>query len=102
VIGTAVPRELLLVALHGLSPQPGGTLADAQDPGSTVFSVLTGTFILVLTAGAAVLMAHMQSPSLLQAADGDAEWVTQDIPSLLGRPARSFEQFTAGYAAAFF
>jgi hypothetical protein len=24
------------------------------------------------------------------------------VPSLLGRPARSFEQFTADYAAAFF
>jgi uncharacterized protein YbjT (DUF2867 family) len=31
----------------------------------------------------------------------DAEWITQDVPSLLGRPARSFEQFTADYAAAF-
>jgi hypothetical protein len=67
VIGAAVLLELLLVALHGLSPQPGGTLADAQDHGSTVFGVLTGAFILVLTAGAAVLMAHMESPSLLQA-----------------------------------
>ena len=34
-------------------------------------------------------------------ADGDAEWVTRDVPSLLGRPARSFEQFTIDYAAAF-
>jgi hypothetical protein len=67
VIGAAVLLELLLVALHGLSPPPGGTLAGAQDHGSTVFGVLTGAFILVLTAGAAVLMAHMESPSLLQA-----------------------------------
>ena len=28
-------------------------------------------------------------------------WVTQDVPSLLGRPARSFEQFSSDYAAAF-
>ena len=41
--------------------------AAAPDHGSTVFGVLTGVFILVLTAGAAVLMAHMESPSLLAA-----------------------------------
>jgi hypothetical protein len=34
-------------------------------------------------------------------ADGDAGWVTEDVPSLLGRPARSFEQFAGDYAAAF-
>jgi len=65
VIGTAILLELLLVALHGLSP--GGTPAGAQDHDSTVFGILTGAFILVLTAGAAVLMAHMESPSLLAA-----------------------------------
>ena len=65
VIGAAILLELLLVALHGLSP--GGTPAGAQDHDSTVFGILTGAFILVLTAGAAVLMAHMESPSLLAA-----------------------------------
>jgi len=34
-------------------------------------------------------------------ADGDAARVTEDVPSLLGRPARSFEQFATDYAAAF-
>ena len=63
IIGAAVLLELLLVALHGLSPHPGG----GPDHGSTVFGVLTGLFILVLTAAAAVLMAHMESPNLLQA-----------------------------------
>jgi hypothetical protein len=29
------------------------------------------------------------------------QWVTGDVPSLLGRPARSFKQFAADYAAAF-
>jgi hypothetical protein len=67
VIGAAVLIELLLVALHGLSPQPAGISAAPTDHGSTVFGVLTGAFILVLTAGAAVLMAHMESPSLLAA-----------------------------------
>jgi uncharacterized protein YbjT (DUF2867 family) len=34
-------------------------------------------------------------------ADGDAAWVTGDVPAILGRPARSFEQFAADHAAAF-
>jgi hypothetical protein len=63
VIGAAILLELPLVALHGLSPQPGG----ADDRGRMVFGALTGAFILVLTAGAAVLIAHMESPSLLAA-----------------------------------
>jgi uncharacterized protein YbjT (DUF2867 family) len=32
---------------------------------------------------------------------GDADYVTDDIPTLLGRPARSFAQFAADYAEAF-
>jgi hypothetical protein len=32
---------------------------------------------------------------------GDAGWGTEDVPSLLGRPARSCEQSAADYAAAF-
>ena len=34
-------------------------------------------------------------------AAGDAEWVSDDVPSILGRPARSFRQFAADYANAF-
>ena len=34
-------------------------------------------------------------------ADGDAAWITDDVQSILGRPARSFEQFAADYATAF-
>jgi hypothetical protein len=32
---------------------------------------------------------------------GDPAWVTDDVPAVLGRPARSFEQFAADHAAAF-
>ena len=46
-------------------------------------------------------IAEMNAQAFRLTAEGDAEWVTQDVPSLLGRPARSFEQFTAAYAAAF-
>ena len=34
-------------------------------------------------------------------ADGDCDYVTGDIVTLLGRPPRSFEQFATDYAAAF-
>jgi hypothetical protein len=35
------------------------------------------------------------------AAKPTAEWVTGDVAAILGRPARSFEQFAADHAAAF-
>jgi uncharacterized protein YbjT (DUF2867 family) len=34
-------------------------------------------------------------------ADGDCDYVTDDVPQILGRPARSFEQFATDYAEAF-
>jgi uncharacterized protein YbjT (DUF2867 family) len=46
-------------------------------------------------------IAEMNAQAFSMIADGDAEWVTEDVPSLLGRPARSFEQFAADYASAF-
>jgi hypothetical protein len=33
-------------------------------------------------------------------ADGEAPWLSEDIPALLGRPARSCEQFATDFAAA--
>ena len=55
----------------------------------------------MIRAGIPEQIAEMNAQAFSLTAEGDAEWVTQDIPSLLGRPARSFEQFTADYAAAF-
>ncbi len=34
-------------------------------------------------------------------ADGDAAWRSDDLPNLLVRPARSFEDFAREHAAAF-
>jgi hypothetical protein len=34
-------------------------------------------------------------------AQGDSDWVTDDVPSILERPARTFEQFVTDHAAAF-
>jgi uncharacterized protein YbjT (DUF2867 family) len=55
----------------------------------------------MIRAGVPARVAEMNAQAFSLTADGDAEWVTEDVPSLLGRPARSFEQFAADYAAAF-
>src|SRR3984957_14358485 len=55
----------------------------------------------MISAGIPEQIAEMNAQAFSLTADGDAEWVTQDVPSLLGRPARSFEQFAVDYAAAF-
>jgi len=55
----------------------------------------------MIRAGVPAPIAEMNAQAFSMIADGDAEWVTEDVPSLAGRPARSFEQFATGYAAAF-
>jgi hypothetical protein len=60
IIGAALLLGLLLIALHGFAPHP--TVS-----GSTIFGGLTGAFIVVLTAGAAALIANVEPASLLVA-----------------------------------
>jgi uncharacterized protein YbjT (DUF2867 family) len=55
----------------------------------------------MIRAGVPEQIAEMNAQAFALTADGDAEWVTDDVPSILGRPARSFEQFAARHAAAF-
>jgi uncharacterized protein YbjT (DUF2867 family) len=55
----------------------------------------------MIRAGVPAPIAEMNAQAFSMIADGDAEWVTEDVPSLAGRPARSFEQFATDYAAAF-
>ena len=55
----------------------------------------------MIRAGVPEQIAEMNAQAASLTADGDAAWVTDDVPSLLGRPARSFEEFAADYAAAF-
>ena len=43
----------------------------------------------------------MNAQAFSLTADGDADWLTDDVRSILGRPARSFEQFAADYATSF-
>jgi uncharacterized protein YbjT (DUF2867 family) len=55
----------------------------------------------MIRAGVPEQIAEMNAQAFSLTADGDAEWVTSDVPSLLGRPARSFEEFATDYAGAF-
>ncbi len=55
----------------------------------------------MIRAGVPAPIAEMNAQAFGLTAGGDAEWVTEDVPALLARPARSFEQFAADYAAAF-
>jgi hypothetical protein len=55
----------------------------------------------MIRAGVPEQIAEMNAQAFSLTAKGDAEWVTDDVRSLLNRPARSFEQFAADRAAAF-
>jgi uncharacterized protein YbjT (DUF2867 family) len=46
-------------------------------------------------------LAAMNAQAVALFAEGDADYVTDDVRSITGRPARTFEQFAADYAAAF-
>ena len=55
----------------------------------------------MVRAGLPEPVAEMNARAFSMIADGDAAWLSEDVPSLLGRPARSFAQFAADYAPAF-
>jgi uncharacterized protein YbjT (DUF2867 family) len=55
----------------------------------------------MIRAGVPGQIAAINAQAFSLTADGDAEWVTEDVPLLLDRPARSFGQFAADHAAAF-
>jgi len=46
-------------------------------------------------------IAEMNAQAVTLFAQGDSDWVTNDVPSILGHSARSFEQFVTDHAAAF-
>jgi uncharacterized protein YbjT (DUF2867 family) len=52
-------------------------------------------------AGVPGRIAEMNAQAVTLFAQGDSDWITGDVPSILGRPARTFEQFVTDYAAAF-
>ena len=55
----------------------------------------------MIAAGVPAPIAQMNAQAFSMTAAGDADWVSDDVPTILGRPARSFQQFAADYANAF-
>lgn len=55
----------------------------------------------MIRAGLPQPIAAMNAQAFSLTATGDAAWLSDDVPALLGRPARSFEQFAADYARFF-
>jgi hypothetical protein len=55
----------------------------------------------MIDAGVPETAAEDNARALSLFAQGDADYVTDDVPAILGRPARTFEQFATDHAAAF-
>jgi uncharacterized protein YbjT (DUF2867 family) len=55
----------------------------------------------MIDAGVPAAIAEMNAHAVSLIAEGDAAWLSQDVATILGRPARSFEQFATDHAAAF-
>ena len=55
----------------------------------------------MIKVGVPEAVAEMNAQALTLSAEGDSDWLSHDVPSLLGRPATSFEQFATDHRAAF-
>jgi len=55
----------------------------------------------MINAGLPKTLAEMNTQALSLFAEGDSDWSTDDVPSILGQPARTFEQFATDHATAF-
>jgi uncharacterized protein YbjT (DUF2867 family) len=55
----------------------------------------------MVSAGVPEAIAEQNAQAFSLTAEGDAEWVSDDIETILGRRARSYEQFATDYAPAF-
>lgn len=55
----------------------------------------------MVDAGLPEHVAGMNAQAVSLFAQGDSDWVTDDVPAITGRPARTFEQFATDHAPAF-
>ena len=55
----------------------------------------------MIAAGVPAPIAEMNAQAFSLIAEGEAAWLSEDIPTLLGRPARSYQRFATDFAAAF-
>jgi uncharacterized protein YbjT (DUF2867 family) len=111
----AVAAEIAAVpADHvGKTYWPTGPQSLSYEEAATVFSKVLGRPItfrrlsfeeqkqVMISAGLPEAIADMNAQALTLAADGDSDLVTDDVLAILGRPARTFEEFVSDHAAAF-
>ncbi len=55
----------------------------------------------MVSAGVPEAIAEQNAQAFSLTAEGDAEWVSDDVQTILGRRAHSYEQFATDYAPAF-
>jgi uncharacterized protein YbjT (DUF2867 family) len=55
----------------------------------------------MIDAGVPRHIAEMDAQAVTLFAQDDSDWITDDVASILGRPARTFKQFFTDHAAAF-
>jgi uncharacterized protein YbjT (DUF2867 family) len=55
----------------------------------------------MISAGVPEAIAKMNAQAFSLTAEGDAEWVSEDVLTILGRKARSYEQFASDYTSAY-
>jgi uncharacterized protein YbjT (DUF2867 family) len=55
----------------------------------------------MIRAGVPEAIAEMNAQAFSLTAEGDAEWVSEDVQTVLGRLARSYQQFATDYSSAF-
>jgi hypothetical protein len=55
----------------------------------------------MIRAGVPEAIAEMNAQAFSLTANGDAEWVSEAIQTVLGRPPRSYQQFATDYSSAF-
>jgi uncharacterized protein YbjT (DUF2867 family) len=97
----------------GMTYWPTGPEAISYADAAAVLSTVLGRSITfrrltfeeekdaMISAGLPESLAAMNAQAVALFAQGEADYVTDDVPLILGRPARAFGQFAADYAAAF-
>lgn len=55
----------------------------------------------MVDAGLPPHIAHMNAQAVTLFADGDSDWVTDDVHRVTGRPPRSFAEFVGDHESAF-
>ncbi len=55
----------------------------------------------MIRAGVPEPIAAMNAQAFSLTASGDAEWLSEDVQTVIGRPPRCYQQFASDYASAF-